>query len=111
MIICKIHGEVKGHSNGKNLPLRCSICSNNRVKQSFREQKEKALKYKGGKCEVCGYSKCSAALEFHHLDPKEKEFSIGGTNYHKWDDLVPELDKCQLLCANCHREAHTKLRI
>jgi len=64
-----------------------------------------AIDYKGGKCIVCGYNKCTWALEFHHIDPKEKEFSISDKGYTRsWDKVKIELDKCVLLCANCHRE-------
>ena len=67
--------------------------------------KVKAVEYKGGKCYICGYDKCVAALEFHHIDPKTKSFSISGNGFtHSWDKIKQELDKCVLLCANCHRE-------
>lgn len=59
-------------------------------------------------CEVCGYDKCKAALDFHHLDPAEKDFnlaSISSTNRSK-DKVIAELQKCVLLCSNCHREHH-----
>lgn len=66
----------------------------------------KMVEYKGGKCEICGYNKCIEALEFHHINPKEKDFSIsGGTK--SFNTLKPELDKCILVCANCHREIHS----
>ena len=61
------------------------------------------MEYKGGKCIVCGYNRCITALEFHHLDPSEKDFAIGGKTI-AWDKLKVELDKCVLVCANCHRE-------
>ena len=63
------------------------------------------VEYKGGKCEVCGYNKCVAALEFHHPDPTVKEGGIIGTTA-SLDRQKEEADKCNLLCANCHREAH-----
>ncbi len=71
--------------------------------------KIKALEYKGKKCGICGYSKCIAALEFHHLDPSQKEFQIGAGNTMSWSRLEAELDKCTLLCANCHREVHARV--
>lgn len=71
--------------------------------------KEKCLKYKGGKCESCGYSKSKRALTFHHINSKEKEFGIGGSHCRKWEDIKAELDKCQLLCMNCHMEEHERL--
>ena len=67
------------------------------------ERKLRAVEYKGGKCQRCGYSAYYGALEFHHRDPSQKDFTIGHVN-RKWDNIVAELDKCDLLCANCHRE-------
>lgn len=71
-----------------------------------RDLKRKAIEYKGGKCEKCGYCKCSAALEFHHKNPEEKEFAIGKTRSQSRKRIQPELDKCMLLCSNCHKEIH-----
>jgi 5-methylcytosine-specific restriction endonuclease McrA len=71
--------------------------------------KTKAVEYKGSKCQVCGYSKYTGALEFHHLDPKEKDFAISSSKVGKWDKIKAELDKCVLLCSNCHREVHANL--
>lgn len=66
-----------------------------------------AIEYKGGKCEKCGYDKCKAALEFHHLDPNEKDFGIASKGYTRsWEAVKKELDKCIMVCANCHREIH-----
>lgn len=65
------------------------------------------IDYKGGECEVCGYSTHPSALEFHHLDPEIKSFEIGvSKNTISKEILAEELDKCALLCANCHREVH-----
>ncbi len=62
---------------------------------------------RGGKCEICGYCKSLRALDFHHLDSKEKEFGISaGGNCYSARKLQAEADKCQLICANCHRELH-----
>ena len=76
------------------------------VTERRRKLKEMAIEYKGGKCEKCGYKKCNNALDFHHLDPKEKDFNIGNGHTRSWDRLKKELDKCILVCANCHREIH-----
>lgn len=70
--------------------------------------KEKAIAYKGGACEICGYNKCIWALQFHHRDPAEKEFEVGSGNTYGWEKIKAETDKCRLLCANCHCEAHYK---
>ncbi len=69
-----------------------------------------AVEYKGGKCERCGYDRCMEALEFHHLDPIHKDFNISSKGYTRsWKKVQSELDKCVMLCANCHRETHAKL--
>ena len=69
------------------------------------EEKKKAVEYKGGKCFICGYDKCLTALEFHHINPKEKERYNSHWTFERNKD---ELDQCVLLCANCHREEHAK---
>lgn len=73
-----------------------------------RELKRKAVTYKGGKCEICGYSKCLAALTFHHILPEDKSFNISHVlRILPWKLIKKELDKCFLLCANCHCEIHS----
>lgn len=72
------------------------------------DRKTKLIELKGGKCIKCGYSKCIKALEFHHLDPSQKEMkmdsrNLAGTNLKK---IMAEIDKCVLVCSNCHREIH-----
>jgi hypothetical protein len=70
-----------------------------------KECMERAIAYLGGRCSVCGYSRCMRALEFHHRNPGEKSFGISSNVSNRtWEKLVEELDKCILLCANCHRE-------
>lgn len=70
-----------------------------------QKTKLKAIEYKGGKCQICGYNKSIRALTFHHVNPEEKSFGIsGGTR--SFEKLKSELDKCILLCQNCHAEIH-----
>lgn len=77
--------------------------------QSWRKRlKLKAVDYKGGRCQYCGYCKCLQALEFHHRNPKEKDFTISRITA-SWARIKKELDKCVLTCANCHREIHSGL--
>ena len=59
-------------------------------------------------CNICGYNKCKNALEFHHIDPQAKEYSIASFRYtpRNKEVMIAELKKCVLLCANCHREVH-----
>jgi 5-methylcytosine-specific restriction endonuclease McrA len=79
-------------------------------KRVHNRKKIWCIDYKGGKCEVCGYSKHPSALEFHHKNPVEKKFEIGDSkNSVSKKVLQKELDKCALLCANCHREVHAGL--
>jgi hypothetical protein len=73
------------------------------VAKRRRKIKMMAIAYKGGKCEICGYKKYQGVLDFHHL--RDKEFTIGNKGYTRsWKKIQNELDKCVLLCANCHRE-------
>jgi len=76
---------------------------------SWRQRtKLRAIKYKGGCCQICSYDKCVRALSFHHFDASHKDFTIGGIS-KSWNAIQSELDKCILLCANCHAEVHTGL--
>jgi hypothetical protein len=76
---------------------------------SRRRKKLKALavELKGGKCSICGYSKYIGALEFHHIDEKRKNFGLSMNGITRsWEKTKLELDKCLLVCSNCHREIH-----
>jgi len=80
-----------------------------RANDKIRKYKYKlrAVEYLGGKCSVCGYNKCLAALEFHHIDPTKKNKDLKNlTANGSLMDILIELDKCILLCSNCHRELH-----
>lgn len=74
-----------------------------------RAIKNMLIAYKGGKCERCGYNKTSRALEFHHLNPEEKDFEISKVLTRNIQSLKDEVDKCILLCSNCHAEIHEEL--
>lgn len=65
-------------------------------------------KKRGGKCERCGYNNYLGALEFHHLDPTKKEFTIGNRDF-KLQECIEESKKCILICSNCHKELHAEL--
>lgn len=88
----------------------CKPCTTRQVLQRQHALKRKACDYKGGKCARCGYDRYVGALEFHHLDPGEKDFSLSRSKLTSFDKVKAELDKCVLLCANCHREEHARLR-
>ena len=79
------------------------------VKNFRAKQKERIIYVMGGKCAICGYNKCAAALELHHLDPSEKEFTFSQNTNRKWETIALELPKTIMVCANCHREVHSDL--
>lgn len=88
----------------------CKPCTITQTKDRQKAFKRLCVEYKGGKCSSCGYFKCIGALEFHHTDPSKKEFTISRRKGFSLNQAVKdELDKCTLLCANCHREAHELL--
>lgn len=69
--------------------------------------KEELIQYKGGKCCKCGYNKnVPRAYDFHHRNPDKKEFSISNYSVLNIDKLRKEVDKCDLVCRNCHAEIH-----
>ena len=107
---CKKHGYTEFTLDSHN-NWRCKKCRSEAVQKRREKLKLMAIEYKGGKCEICGYNKCPDALEFHHVNPEEKEFGIGQKGYTRsFDDVKKELDKCLLVCSNCHREIHYKSR-
>lgn len=70
-----------------------------------------AIDYKGGKCVFCGYCSDITALDFHHLDEKLKVFGLSQRGLTRsWEKIRMELDKCILVCSNCHREIHSGTR-
>jgi hypothetical protein len=94
--------------------LKNLIGSNNLKKRSKsvvdwrKRTKIKLVEYKGGCCEICGYNKCVGALSFHHKNPSEKDFNISAKSY-SYERLKNEVDKCILVCNNCHTEIHEEI--
>lgn len=95
--------KIKGRKTPNSY---CNECKVDQVSKRRLETKIKCVEYKGGKCEKCGYDKYYGALEFHHLEPDKKDFNINRSATLNFEKLKSELDKCILLCANCHRETH-----
>ena len=78
--------------------------------KNFRQRLKVRLLYAAGdKCAICGYDKCRTALEFHHLDPNEKDFTLATNANIATEKALEEIKKCILVCANCHREIHSDL--
>lgn len=103
---CKHHGATEFVIR-KDGYSRCKKCAVDAVVKRRKKLKEKAVEYKGGRCEKCGYDRCVRALEFHHLESAEKDFGIAQKGYTRsWEMVKKELDKCILVCSNCHAEIH-----
>jgi 5-methylcytosine-specific restriction endonuclease McrA len=100
----------KQYNKDRSKGHRGELCSSCMVTWKRHQVKKKAIDYKGGKCNNCGYNKCDSALTFHHLDPSQKDFGISDEGLmHKWDITKQELDKCVLLCVRCHAEEHDRM--
>jgi hypothetical protein len=84
----------------------CRECLRKRTFDRHVTFKLNCVNYRGGKCEKCGYNKCISALDFHHKNPEEKDYDISSFRHKHWSLVKPELDKCDLLCRNCHAELH-----
>ena len=80
----------------------------NKQKEDKRARKLKAVEYLGGRCKLCGKDYHPSIYEFHHTDPVTKDRDPSKMLSLSWDKLKTELDKCTLLCANCHRFTHHK---
>ncbi len=106
---CKICRKTLSITSYYNGMAACKECHNDRVLQNQRELKKECVDYLGGKCCICGYNRCQGSLEFHHKDPEQKDFGLSQKRRHSFDELKKELDKCILVCANCHREIHANL--
>ncbi len=103
---------VKGSLSGfcQEHKPRSTMTNSERVHQWRKRTKLALIDYKGGECERCGYSRCPEALEFHHKDPSQKDFGLSMGNSYSLERMKIEVDKCMLVCANCHREIHVELR-
>jgi hypothetical protein len=106
--VCKQCGRDIPYNRSKgNKGTKCASCYVNSRRFSL---KQKSVEYKGGCCQRCGYKRYVAALTFHHINPQEKDFTIAGNHCLSWERIRQELDKCILLCLNCHAEAHEEMR-
>lgn len=110
---CRICGDYKPVSmfsptnRRGNLNSYCKSCAAKKKKAPTQRFKAACIEYKGGKCSRCGYDNCPAALEFHHRDPTQKDFAISRSRtVILTDEIRRELDKCDLICSNCHKEEH-----
>jgi endogenous inhibitor of DNA gyrase (YacG/DUF329 family) len=106
--------ELTGRQT-KYCSRKCKGVDTNHAHQSYSSQQKrgedrkiKLVNMMGGKCKSCGYDRNYSALSFHHRDPDAKEHTLDlrQLSNRKWDVLVSEASKCDLLCMNCHMEHH-----
>lgn len=103
--------EFYVRTNRNDITSYCKKCSNEYHTKRVKEVKLKMVNYKGGQCNDCGLTIEDShynVFDFHHLNPNEKGLNFDRIKYQKWDKIKIELDKCVLLCANCHRLRHAK---
>ena len=106
----EFYKQVQRGSKGETWYYLDSFCKKCRIEYSIirsRKIKERAIEYLGGKCTDCGLIDDVCVYDFHHEDPAKKEISFGQRGGISFEKLKPELDKCVLLCANCHRKRHS----
>lgn len=110
---CRERSELKCEKCNNQLSthqkkgLVCWTCNNAAMRRS---RKGKAIELLGDSCCICGYKKCRAALEIHHVNPEDKTMNLSSREMSfKWETVLNELKKCVLLCCLCHREYHAGL--
>ena len=107
---CKKHGIVKHYQRKvRKDGWKCSICNTEQQRAFKNRKKDLLIEKAGGKCCKCGYNRCTQALQFHHLRDKKFELrkSVIGTKTN--NEILEELKKCILVCANCHAEIHANI--
>ena len=108
---CARHGRTMFRLD-KRGTYRCVLCAQERVAHRRRRVKQILVAEAGGCCAECGYRTCSAALQFHHVDPSTKRFALSHAGVTRsLDRAREEARKCVLLCANCHAEVEAGVRV
>jgi hypothetical protein len=109
-LLCKVNG-ILTLCMPKKKETRSYADRAEYIKKAVAKRRKKirlmAIEYGGGGCQICGYSKCNRALSFHHKDPSKKDFGLSTDGFTRsWEKTKSEIDKCILVCANCHMEIH-----
>lgn len=111
----KIHLPQRDRNTKKQCP-KCgnefkwnknNVCWTCRSFDRRKNQRQQGIEYLGGKCSKC-HIKDHDVLTFHHINPDDKYQNLSSLWHDKWDTIKKELDKCTLLCANCHIKLHRK---
>ncbi len=100
---CEVCGLPANRSDRPN-SRRCASC-NTRIRR-YRV-KIALVEMLGGQCARCGWRGPLASYDLHHRDPAKKSFALGMIANRAWDVVKEEAQKCELLCANCHRIEHS----
>jgi 5-methylcytosine-specific restriction endonuclease McrA len=107
---CKQHGDTIfriDKRKGRRATWRCLKCNSHANTTKNRSFKQRIVDIAGGKCAICSYDSYIGALEFHHIDPSNKGFELNtNSRSRKWSQVLAEIEKCVLLCSNCHKEVH-----
>ncbi len=107
----KLTSDYYNRPDGKGLHSKCKSCANKYYTERIRKVKIRMIEDKGGCCERCDLKLKDthySVFDFHHIDPKEKDPNFGRIKYQKWDIIKEEIDKCMLVCSNCHRIIHAE---
>lgn len=110
--ISEFYSQIQRGKEGQEYRYYDSYCKKCRLQYSAdrsRNIKMQAIEYLGGKCQDCGVVDDPCIYDFHHLDPSKKDLAFGQRGGSSFVKLKPELDKCVLLCANCHRKRHANI--
>lgn len=99
----------KGGKDGLNKRKK-SINGRQKERERIKNRKEKVIQAMGGECQCCGYNRHTGSLECHHIDPTQKEKNVRDLIMKSWEKIEEEIKKCILLCANCHREIHWRMK-
>ena len=102
-------GEVDPDNFSRGRFTECKKCRSSRQNYLYIKYKQEAVDYKGGECVKCGYNKCLMSLDFHHIDPSTKSPDWKKMRHRPLRKIKDELDKCILVCRNCHGEIHAEL--
>jgi len=101
--------EFYKQSDRKNGSSKCKSCFNEYCVQRWIKTKIKAIEYLGSKCADCDNTypeQPYVIFDFHHRNPEEKDVAWIKLRLRSWKKITEELDKCDLLCSNCHRIRH-----
>ena len=106
------NGWNGGKRDGKRkYHAHCKSCMSDQVTETFLSRLRKAIGGGELKCQECGYDKHHSAIDFHHLDPTQKDMMICSLRGCSFKKIKSEVDKCIMLCANCHRLVHNGVMV